>query len=128
MDGGMKKLLAVMFVALLMAGCGSTPESLCEELIEKSNELSTLLEKVKDKESAEEHRDQIESLASEHGKLFKEFGKAMEGLGEEEEKDFKKQFDEPMRTAMGGLMGASMRLKFSSYGKDISLDWTEEEK
>jgi hypothetical protein len=47
----------------------------------------------------------------------------MEGLGEEEEKEFRKQFDEPMRKAMGGLLGAVVRLKFSSYGKDISVDW-----
>ena len=121
----MKQLLAVFLPALLLTGCGSTPESLTEDLIEKTDALVILLEKVVDEESAKEHKAAIESQGQEVKKILQELHALVEELGDEERKEFQKNFKERWGKTAGKLLQQSLRLAFSRYGRDLSVPWDD---
>jgi hypothetical protein len=124
----MKKLLVVLNFALIITGCGSSPESLTEELIGKANELVVLLEQVVDQESAEQNKDQIESLGAEVKKLLEELSHAIEQLDEEQKKEFQQQFKERWGKSAGKLFQQTLRLAMAPYGKSLPSPWADDTK
>ena len=119
----MNKLLVALHAILLLAGCGSTPESLTEELIEKSEELLGLLEQVVDEESAEQKKAEIHALGLEHKILYKNWSKAMEHLSVSEQKELNVKFEKPMRKITAKLLKEAFRLKAAPYGKELMGSW-----
>ena len=112
-------LFAGSFLCLILAGCGSSPDSVMGEMVSKMEELVEVLDKVQDKESAEKHKDEIESIAQDLNDLEEEWEKLEKDLTAEEQKELEKKYEDRVMKAAFALLGHGFRIGLSPYGQEI---------
>jgi len=97
--------LCLFSLCLIPLGCGG-PQAKAEKLIKKqialTNELAELLEDGGSPEEIKEVKAEMKELESEGKGLDKE-------LSEEERKELKTEYEEPMKEAMGRMMTAALK-------------------
>jgi len=115
-----KKLtIAALMLALVpLSGCGDSHEAVMEDTIECMEGVVGVLETIKDKESAEAAKSELEDF----GATMKDIQQRMKDLGEPEKDQgeaLKKKYEGRMKELIGKLMKESMRIAGNSELKNI---------
>jgi acetoin utilization deacetylase AcuC-like enzyme len=101
-------LCVTLCLALVVTGCGDTPESVTKKMISKMQAMADVLKTVKDEPSAKAAAPKIKALSAD----LKEIQKKMEAMkpSEAEQKRLAEAHMKPMMEAMGQLMQEVMRI------------------
>ena len=112
-------LLSFFSAAALFSGCGSSPESLAEDMISKMEELVEVLETVKDEDTATDAVEDIKAIIADLKELKEEGEELEKSMSDEEQKALEEKFEPRLKKVMGKMMGEMMRVGLSPYGKAI---------
>jgi len=122
----MKKMLAAAVVAGLSWLLGETPgygaetkdyDEVMTAMVKKLNDTAAILEKIKDKASADKEQPGLKKVAAE----MKELKAKSDKLGKpskEQEAELKKKHEKDIEAALKKLTGEAIRLSSTDYGKD----------
>ncbi|MFW5839501.1 MAG: hypothetical protein ACOCZE_02875 [Planctomycetota bacterium] len=108
----MKKFAILALAAglvLTVGGCSKDHEDVVEEQIELMNKTADVLATIKDKESAQAAKDDLEELGEKMKELKAEMDE-MDEPSEEEEKALKEKYGKEMEKAGGRLIEQVMRI------------------
>ena len=116
----MKKSFTILipsFLVLLLTSCGSSPESLTEDMIGEVKAMTEILKGVESKEDFESAKDDLEG----HKKKIEELKKKMESmekeLSEEDKKKLKEKNGKELAGAFMEFFGAA--IKAAAYGFEM---------
>jgi hypothetical protein len=108
--------------ALLVAGAcskgGGGYEGTMQKMLGQLNELSSVLEGVKDEASAKAAKPKLQKIGAEMQELKKQVD-AMKKPTKEEEDALKKKYEPQMKDAVAKLMKESMRVAMVPGGADL---------
>ncbi|MFP4353831.1 MAG: hypothetical protein ACLFUJ_01815 [Phycisphaerae bacterium] len=108
----MKKFAILALAAglvLTVGGCSKDHEDVVEEQIELMNKTADVLATIKDKESAQAAKDDLEELGEKMKELKAEMDE-MDEPSEEEEKALKEKYGKEREKALGRMMQEAMRI------------------
>ena len=101
-------------LAILFTGCGSSPESVIEDMISEMNAMTEILKGIESQEDFDSAKDDLE----EHSDRIKELSDKMDDMKDdftpEERKELMKEYAPKIMTATLGMTGAAM--KAAMYG------------
>ena len=105
------------FLALLFTSCGATPSSVSEDMISEIKEMTEILNGIKSQEDFDSAKSDLEGHTKKIEELTKQM-KAMEKeLSKEEMKEVQDKYEEDLKNAFMGFMGAAM--KAAAYGFEM---------
>jgi hypothetical protein len=124
----MKRLLArasaVMFVAIVITGCGDTRESLAEESMSTMREMVAVLDTVKDDASAKAAKPKLKTLSDK----LEDINQRASKLGTPTEAEVKaldqkhgKEMEELMRKMTGHMMRIAFDPKIQAELADVDM-------
>jgi|SaaInlStandDraft_1057018.scaffolds.fasta_scaffold294453_1 paraquat-inducible protein B len=105
-------------VVLLFTGCGSSPSSIIEELIDVSNEITETLKGIESKEDYEDVEDDLKELGKKMGELKDQMDEMENELSDEEKDELEEEYEDELKKSMLDMMSAAM--KVAQYGVNIS--------
>ena len=97
------------FLALLFTSCGSSPASLCEDLIEETNEIAEILNGIESKDDYEDVKEDLKERGKKCRELTAELKKFDDELSKEEKDELEEEYEDKLKDAFGNMMKASMK-------------------
>ena len=110
-------LLTSCLLSFLFASCGSSPESIAEDMIGEIKAMTEILEEVESKEDLESAKDDLEECGERIGELKKEMESVKKELSKEEMKELEDKYRKEIAAASLELFGAAM--KAAAYGFEM---------
>lgn len=104
------QMTGLLGLALLLAGCGSSPESLIEKQISLMNEMADAIEKDAPANDIEKIQEKLEA----NGKKLEELD-----LSTDEKAKLADKYKDEMAAAVGRMFKASMGRASKEFGKQL---------
>ena len=105
------------FLALLFTSCGATPSSVSEDMISEIKEMTEILNGIKSQEDFDSAKADLEGHTKKCEELVKQMDAMEKELSKEEMKEVQDKYEEDLKNAFMGFMGASM--KAAAYGFEM---------
>ncbi len=112
-------LMGLLALVVVIGGCGGDKyDRAAREMIDCMKDMNSVLDGVKDKESAEAAKPKMEKIAKRMEALGKR-AKEMDKPPKEREDELKKKYDKEMKEVMGNMMKNMTRLATIEGGAEL---------
>ncbi len=100
----------IVTLCFFLGGCGDTHDSITQEMLAKFNELNTVLDGVKDEDSAKAAAPKVEAISTQL-KEIQTRGSKLGKPSDTDQKAMRDKYEKQMQEAVGKLMQNAARIQ-----------------